>query len=216
MMADKVVIRWLGRQPYLPCWEKMQHFTNERTDTTLDEIWFLEHFPVFTQGQNGKPEHVLNPGDIPIVQTDRGGQVTYHGPGQLMIYTLIDLKRKKFQVRQLVTLLEKSIIDLLAEYGITAYARQDAPGIYVDQAKIGSIGLRIRKGCSYHGIAFNVALDLEPFTRINPCGFTALKMAQFSALGGLQDPQETGQALIKHLAANLGYTDIQENNEGTL
>lgn len=213
MMGDAVIVRWLGKQPYQPCWEKMQAFTQARNESTLDEIWLLEHFPVFTQGQNGKPEHVLNAGDIPIVQTDRGGQVTYHGPGQLMVYTLVDLKRKKLNVRQLVTLLEQSIIDLLAEHRITAYAKADAPGIYVNDAKIGSIGLRIRKGCSYHGIAFNVALDLEPFTRINPCGFTALKMAQFSTLGGLSDTQQTGTALIKHLAANLGYTDIQEHNE---
>ena len=184
MIAEHLNIRWLGRQEYLACWASMQQFTNARNDETMDEIWLLEHHPVFTQGQNGKPEHVLNPGNIPIVQTDRGGQVTYHGPGQLMIYTLIDLKRKKLNVRELVTRLEQSIIDLLAEYGITALAKREAPGVYMDDKKICSIGLRIRKGCAYHGIAFNVALDLEPFTRINPCGFKELQMTQFAELGG--------------------------------
>lgn len=208
MTTDILTVRWLGRQDYHPIWQAMQEFTHNRTEETTDEIWLLEHNPVFTQGQNGKPEHVLNPGTIPIVQTDRGGQVTYHGPGQLMVYTLIDLRRKKIHVRELVTVLEQSVIDLLAEHNITAAAKSDAPGVYVDHKKIGSIGLRIRKGCSYHGIAFNVALDLEPFTRINPCGFTQLQMAQFSELGGLSSTLETGCGLVKYLMKNLRYTSL--------
>lgn len=210
MIPNTITIRWLGRQDYQPCWQAMQEFTQTRDENTADEIWLLEHTPVFTQGQNGKPEHVLNPGDIPVVQTDRGGQVTYHGPGQLMVYTLIDLKRKKFNVRELVTLLEQSVIDLLAEYNITAAAKADAPGVYVGQKKICSIGLRIRKGCSYHGIAFNVALDLEPFNRINPCGFSQLQMAQFSELGGLASTLETGRGLVKYLMKNLRYTSAND------
>lgn len=206
MIIDTLNVRWLGQQDYLSCWQAMQAFTNQRDEQATDEIWLLEHTPVFTQGQNGKAEHVLNPGDIPVIQTDRGGQVTYHGPGQLMVYILVDLKRKQFNVRGLVTLLELSVIDLLAEYDITAYAKRDAPGIYVDEKKIGSIGLRIRRGCSYHGIAFNVAMDLQPFTRINPCGFSALQMTQFADLGGLALTQETGSKLITYLMKHLGYT----------
>lgn len=212
MIADHINIRWLGQQDYQSCWNKMQEFTNNRTDETTDEIWFLEHTPVFTQGQNGKPEHVLNPGQIPVVQTDRGGQVTYHGPGQLMVYTLIDVKRKKMTVRDLVSALEQTIIDLLAEYNIHAVAKSDAPGVYVNDKKICSIGLRIRKGCSYHGIAFNVAMDLEPFTRINPCGFAALKMTQFAELGGLDNTFATGRKLINYLMKNLRYTQCTEIN----
>lgn len=207
-LEDKLLIKIISeQQDYATCWQAMRDFTDSRTPETLDEIWLLQHSPVFTQGQNGKPEHVLNPGDIPIIQTDRGGQVTYHGPGQLMVYTLIDLKRKKFHVRQLVTLLEQSVIDLLADFGITAIAKPTAPGIYVNEQKICSIGLRIRRGCSYHGIAFNVGMDLAPFSRINPCGFSTLKMTQFSELGGLSDPIESGQLLIKHLMKNLRYVN---------
>ncbi len=210
MNAERLTVRWLGRQEYEPCWKAMQDFTQNRTDATPDEIWLLEHNPVFTQGQNGKPEHVLNSGNIPIIQTDRGGQVTYHGPGQLMVYTLIDLKRKKLNVRELVSVLEQSVIDFLAAYQITALAKREAPGVYVDHKKICSIGLRIKKGCSYHGIAFNVALDLEPFSRINPCGFTELQMAQFSELGGLTSTLETGRGLVKYLMKNLGYTSVND------
>lgn len=199
-------IRWLGLQDYTSCWQAMKDFTNSRDQETPDEIWLLEHHPVFTQGQNGKKEHVLNPGDIPVVQTDRGGQVTYHGPGQLMVYTLIDIKRKAFNVRELVTLLEQSIIDLLAEYGICASAKREAPGVYIDGKKIASIGLRIRRGCSYHGIAFNVAMDLGPFQRINPCGFASLEMTQFSAHHGLATTQEAGRQLANYLMRNLVYT----------
>lgn len=210
MTNDSVTVRWLGRTDYQPTWQAMQDFTQQRDETTTDEIWLLEHNPVFTQGQNGKPEHVLNPGDIPVIQTDRGGQVTYHGPGQLMVYTLVDLKRKQLNVRELVSLLEQSVIELLAEFKISAGAKREAPGVYVQHKKICSIGLRIRKGCSYHGIAFNVALDLEPFSRINPCGFAALQMAQFSEIGGLQSTLQTGRSLIKYLKKNLRYTSVND------
>lgn len=192
----------------------MQQFTQQRNAETVDEIWLLEHHPVFTQGQNGKPEHLLDAGDIPVVKTDRGGQITYHGPGQLMVYTLIDLKRKKFTIRELVTHLEQSVISLLADYQIQAYAQCKAPGVYVAETKICSIGLRIRRGCAYHGIAFNVAMDLAPFDRINPCGFLGLKMTQFAALGGLHEVAETGRQLSKHLLKQLMYTNAYdaENN----
>lgn len=203
---NTVTVRWLGQQEYVPCWQKQRVFTEQRNEETVDEIWLLEHTPVFTQGQNGKPEHILNPGDIPIVQTDRGGQVTYHGPGQLMVYTLIDLRRKKMNIRELVTALEQSMIDLLAEYHILAAADPKAPGVYIDGKKIGSIGLRVKKGCSYHGIALNVALNLEPFTRINPCGYASLKMTQLSELTNINTVAQAGLKLMPHLQKNLGYT----------
>lgn len=211
MITDTLTVKWLGQQDYLSCWQAMQQFTQDRTPETGDEIWLLEHAPVFTQGQNGKAEHLLNPGDIPVVQTDRGGQITYHGPGQLMVYVLIDLRRKKFNVREFVTHLEQSVIDLLAAYQINAYAKRDAPGIYVEEKKIGSIGLRVKRGSTYHGIAFNVSMDLSPFTRINPCGFAKLQMTQFSELGGLEKTQETGKQLITYLMKNLGYTSANSN-----
>jgi len=210
MTKETVTVRWLACVDYEPTWQAMQDFTQQRNESTADEIWLLEHNPVFTQGQNGKPEHVLNPGTIPVIQTDRGGQVTYHGPGQLMVYTLVDLKRKQLNVRELVSLLEQSVIELLAEFQISATAKREAPGVYVDQKKICSIGLRIRKGCSYHGIAFNVALDLEPFSRIHPCGFTTLQMVQFAELGGLQNTLQTGHRLIKYLQKNLRYTSVND------
>lgn len=215
-IEEQLTIRWLERCDYLSCWQAMQDFTRDRSADTADEIWLLEHHPVFTQGQNGKAEHLLNPGDIPVVQTDRGGQVTYHGPGQLMIYTLIDLRRKRFHVRQLVTALEQSIIDLLAEHQITAIAKAEAPGVYVDGQKIASIGLRIRRGCSYHGIAFNISLDTEPFSRINPCGFTGLKMTHFAGLGGVHEPKEAGKHLVRHLMYRLGYTTAVVASEAPL
>jgi len=212
MNAGKApIIRWLGEQDYMSCWQAMKTFTDTRGTTTPDEIWLLEHKPVFTQGQNDKAEHVLNAGNIPVVQTDRGGQVTYHGPGQLMVYTLIDLRRLKLNIRELVSLLEKSVIDLLAAHNITAYAKREAPGVYVENQKICSIGLRIRRGCAYHGIAFNINMDLEPFSRINPCGFTGLKMVQLAELGGPDSTQEAGKQLIEYLIKNLGY-NIAENN----
>ncbi len=206
MTTHAVTIRKMPPQEYVSCWQAMKSFTDSRDENTQDEIWLLEHFPVFTQGQNGKPEHVLDAGAIPIIQSDRGGQVTYHGPGQLMVYTLVDVKRKKLNVRQLVTLLEQSVIQLLAHFQIEAQAKCEAPGVYVNQQKIASIGLRIRRGCAYHGFALNVAMDLTPFTRINPCGYSELKMIQ---LADLIQPSELATAetkLIEYLMKNLGYT----------
>lgn len=205
MSNDTVIIRWLGRMLYNETWHAMQHFTNERQPDTLDELWLLEHESVFTQGQNGKAHHILNPGIIPVVQTDRGGQVTYHGPGQLMIYTLIDLRRKKFTIRDIVCSLEKSIIDYLAAHGIASIAKRDAPGVYVDERKICSIGLRVRKGCVYHGIAFNVNMDLSPFLLINPCGFKSLMMTQLRAYNAMHSPYEAGVGLIPFLMRQLHY-----------
>jgi lipoyl(octanoyl) transferase len=207
MIADTVIIRSLtDLQDYNTCWHAMKEFTNQRDDETIDEIWVLQHQPVFTQGQNGKAEHVLNPGTIPIVQSDRGGQVTYHGPGQLMAYLLVDVKRKKLNIRELVTKLEQSIIQLLAEHNIEAKARCDAPGVYVNDKKICSVGLRIRRGSSYHGLAFNVDMDLEPFSRINPCGYAELQMTQLSEFVHNPDIRRIGNELIECLVTNLGYT----------
>ena len=207
MTANILQVRWLGRQDYASCWQAMRQFTDNRHEQTQDEIWLLEHDPVFTQGQNGKPEHLLDPGDIPVVQTDRGGQITYHGPGQLMMYTLVDLKRKKVNIRELVSILEDSVIDMLAEYKIVGIAKREAPGVYVHGEKICSIGLRIRRGCAYHGIAFNVAMDLAPFKRINPCGFAQLKMTQFATLGGLDNTLETGRKLVNYVKKRLQYNE---------
>lgn len=198
-------IRRLGSVPYIDTWQSMKEFTNARTEQTADEIWLLEHPPVFTQGQAGKPEHILNPGAIPIVQTDRGGQVTYHGPGQLVMYVLFDLKRLKIGIRQLVTKLEDSVIAVLQEYGVNAKNRCDAPGVYVADSKICSIGLRVRKGCSYHGIAFNVAMDLEPFSRINPCGFKNLTVTQVSHFANEVSVKDIEPKLVRYVQENFGY-----------
>jgi lipoyl(octanoyl) transferase len=209
MITSTINVRLLGQQQdYTSCWQAMRDFTDTRDEQTMDEIWLLEHAPVFTQGQNGKAENLLNPGNIPVIQTDRGGQITYHGPGQLMLYILVDLRRKKLNVRELVTILERAVIDLLAEHQINAEAKSDAPGVYVQGKKICSIGLRIRRGCSYHGIAFNVAMDLEPFTRINPCGFSGLQMTQFFELGGLACTEQSGRKLVNYLMKTLGYTSV--------
>lgn len=182
MSQDTIQIRQLGLQPYEPVSQAMHEFTDTRDDTTLDEIWLVEHERVFTQGQAGKAEHVLVPGDIPVIQSDRGGQVTYHGPGQQVMYVLINLKRRKLGVRELVTILEQTVVNTLAELNINAYPRADAPGVYVDGRKICSLGLRIRKGCSFHGLALNIDMDLSPFLRINPCGYAGLEMTQVSSL----------------------------------
>lgn len=181
--AHPVVVRTLGLQDYEPLWRGMQRFTEERNAATPDEIWFTEHPPVFTLGMNARTEHVLAPGDIPVVRIDRGGQVTYHGPGQLMIYPLVDLRRSALGVRDLVTALEQSAIATAAAYGLQARSRADAPGVYVDGRKIASVGLRVRRGASFHGMAFNVAMDLEPFSRINPCGFRGLQVSDLRSLG---------------------------------
>lgn len=176
--ADRLVIRQLGVQPYEPVWRAMQQFTETRSENTADELWVLQHPAVFTQGQAGKAEHLLAPGDIPVIQIDRGGQVTYHGPGQLVIYLLINVRRAAVGVRELVSLIEAAIIDTLASFKVTAEARADAPGVYVGDAKIAQLGLRIRHGCSYHGLSLNVSMDLSPFSRINPCGYAGLAVTQ--------------------------------------
>lgn len=179
MSADmSLVVRHLGEVDYHDIWQKMQAFTNTRQADTADELWFLQHPPVYTLGKNGKPEHLLNPAEIPVINVDRGGQVTYHGPGQIVVYTLLDLNRLHIGVRQLVSIIEQTIVELLSDYGVEANARRDAPGVYVNGAKIAALGLRVRKGCSFHGLALNVDMDLEPFTRINPCGYEGLEVTQ--------------------------------------
>ncbi len=200
-----VEIRSLGRREYEPLWRSMQAFTDSRGDQTPDEIWFTEHPPVFTLGLNASREHVLAPGDIPVIQIDRGGQVTYHGPGQLMVYPLIDLRRAGLGVRDLVTALEQSIIDLAAQYNIVAASRADAPGVYVQGKKIGSVGLRVRRNSSYHGMALNVDMDLEPFTRINPCGFEDLEVTDLAELGVTKDLSELARDLEPYLLRHLGF-----------
>ena len=195
---------WLGRVEYEPTWRAMQRRTDEATDDTPDEIWFLEHPPVFTMGMNARPEHLLAVGDIPVVDIDRGGQVTYHGPGQLVVYPLLNLARRRLGVRVLVEGIERAVIDTLAGWNIEAYGDRDAPGVYVAGRKVASVGLRIRRSRSYHGLALNVAMDLEPFARINPCGYAGLQMTQVSALGGPADLRAVGEALAPHLLRRLG------------
>ncbi|AXR06414.1 lipoyl(octanoyl) transferase LipB [Salinimonas sediminis] len=202
-----LVIRQLGRQAYLPVWHKMQQFTDTRDVHCADEIWLVEHDAVFTQGQAGKAEHILMAGDIPVVNVDRGGQVTYHGPGQQVIYLLLDIKRRKLGVRHLVTAMENAVVALLAEYSITAYAKKDAPGVYVDEQKVCSLGLRIRRGCSFHGLALNVAMDLSPFDRINPCGYAGMQMIDTQRLGGPASMAEAGPALVAKLLNELTIQD---------
>ncbi len=197
----KTVFR--GRQDYVPLWREMQAFTDSRNASTEDEIWFTEHPPVFTLGLNASKEHLLAPGDIPVVQIDRGGQVTFHGPGQLMVYPLIDLRRANIGVRKLVTALEQSVVDLAAEHGISAMARADAPGVYVSGDKLASVGLRIRRGASYHGMALNVEVDLEPFQRINPCGYAELEMTDLHHQGMALGLEETSEKLLPHLLRHL-------------
>ena len=204
-----VAVRDLGRQVYEPLWRAMQRFTDTRNDETPDEIWFTEHQPVFTLGLNASREHLLDTGDIPVVQIDRGGQVTYHGPGMLMIYPLIDLNRAGLGVRDLVTALERSVVDLAAGYGIEATARPDAPGVYAGDAKFASVGLRVRRGSSYHGMALNVALDLEPFLRINPCGYEGLQMTDLATLGGDHELDTVRERYLPQLLRRLGLDDAR-------
>jgi len=206
---ERIVLRQLGLQPYEPVSLAMHHFTEHRNADSLDEIWLVQHPRVFTQGQAGKAEHVLMPGDIPVIQSDRGGQVTYHGPGQQVMYVMVDLKRKKLGVRQLVTAIEQTVVDTLAHFSIDAYPRADAPGVYVDGKKICSLGLRIRKGCSLHGLALNIDMDLEPFHRINPCGYAGLEMTQASLeMPGLTVDQVM-PVLVKSFNHRLDYQQVE-------
>ncbi|HQY22845.1 MAG TPA: lipoyl(octanoyl) transferase LipB [Gammaproteobacteria bacterium] len=209
-----LIIRTLGLMPYDTTWQLMKAFTHQRTLSTPDEFWLVEHFPVFTQGQAGKPEHLLNPGTIPIIQSDRGGQVTYHGPGQLVMYVLINLKRKNLGVKLLITHLEHAIISLLAQHNILGTTQIKAPGVYVNQCKIASLGLRVHRGCSYHGVSLNVSMDLEPFSRINPCGYPNLKVVQMRDFNHAVSTTEVASQLITHLMQQLDYGLIAEKVEG--
>lgn len=208
MGADACLgFRELGLQPYEPTWHAMQRFTAGRDERTGDEVWLLQHPAVFTQGQAGKAEHLLLPGDIPVVQVDRGGQVTYHGPGQLVGYLLLDVRRSGIGVRELVSRIERSLIALLDDYGVRAEARADAPGVYVDGAKIASLGLRIRNGRSFHGLALNVDMDLHPFQRINPCGYAGMAMTQLRDLVGPVEFAEVCARLRQQLVHHLDYAE---------
>jgi len=193
----------LGRTRYVPVFQAMRDFTANRTSETADELWLTEHESVFTQGQAGRAEHLLAPGDIEVVQSDRGGQVTYHGPGQLVVYLMVDVRRAKLSPRGLVSAIEDSIIDLLRAYDIDAANRRDAPGVYVDGAKVASLGLRIKRGCSYHGLALNVQMDLEPFSRINPCGLIGMQVTQLADLGGPTRVDEVKAPLLARLESRL-------------
>lgn len=197
------IIRELGLQPYTAVWRKMQNFTEQRINSTPDELWILEHQPVYTLGLNGKQEHVLNPGSVAVVQCDRGGQVTYHGPGQLVVYTLIDIKRLELGIRPLVTLLEQAMITALAKYDITAVAKPEAPGVYVNDKKIGSIGIRIKNNCSYHGVSLNNNMDLTPFNHINTCGFKDLQVTQLADFGVSVNTLDLGKAVVQAINTSI-------------
>lgn len=223
-ITEQLTVRHLGQIDYVPAWEAMQQFTNHRDQSMADEIWLLEHPPVFTQGQAGKAEHLLAPGNIPVIQVDRGGQVTYHGPGQLVAYLLIDLKRRKLGVRELVTAIETAIVAVLANYHISASPRKDAPGVYIQDsetdtpgAKIAQLGLRVRRGCSFHGLSLNIDMDMQPFLRINPCGHagmevTSIKLQNSSA----PSINEISSLLTEYLKTDLGYTNVHNIHDGQL
>ncbi len=204
LVPRSCLLRDLGRQPYEPVWRAMQRFTDLRDDDSSDEIWVVEHDPVFTLGQAGKPEHVLMPGDIPVLHVDRGGQVTYHGPGQIVVYPLLDLRRLKIGVREYVCRIEQAVIDTLAEWNIHAARREGAPGVYVNGAKVAALGIRVRRGCTFHGLAFNAAMDLEPFGRINPCGYAGLRVTSVLDLGGPSSPDAMKPVLLDAMAAQFG------------
>jgi len=197
-------VRELGRQDFRAVWPAMERFTDARPDDAVDELWLVEHDPVFTLGQAGRPEHVLAPGDIPVVRTNRGGQVTYHGPGQVVAYPLVDLRRLNLGVREFVCRIEQALIDTLAHWDIHAARKDGAPGVYVDGAKVGALGLRVRRGCTFHGLAFNVGGDLSPFDRINPCGYAGLAVTSMLKLGGPGDPAVVKPALVAELSRQLG------------
>ena len=204
-VSNSLKLRDLGRRDYVPVWRDMQAFTAARTEESPDELWIVEHPPVFTMGLNGKAEHLLNPGDIPVINVDRGGQVTYHGPGQLVIYTLLDIQRRHLGVKELVRYIEQAVIDLLADFGVEAQGREDAPGVYVAGAKIAALGLRVKKGRTYHGLALNIDMELAPFSRINPCGHADMAVTQTRDLGIPASMPELRDRLIEHLRTVLGY-----------
>ena len=222
-MPDLLLVRHLGVVDYLPAWQAMQDFTNNRDAGTPDELWLLQHPPVFTQGQAGKAEHLLAPGDIPVIQADRGGQVTYHGPGQLVAYLLVDLRRRKLGVRDLVTALEQALVRVLAQLDIDASPRADAPGVYVNDergepaAKIAQLGLRVRRGCSFHGLSLNIDMDMEPFSRINPCGYADMAVTSIALqTGATPDFEAVADRVSQQLSADLGYTGRSEIRDGRL
>jgi lipoyl(octanoyl) transferase len=202
--AAPALLRDLGRQAYEPVWRAMQRYTDARDERTPDELWLVEHDPVFTLGQAGKDEHVLMPGDIPVLHVDRGGQVTYHGPGQIVLYPLLDLRRLKVGVKDYVCRIEQAMIDTLADWNIHAQRREGAPGVYVNGAKIGALGIRVRHGCTFHGLAFNIAMDLEPFSRINPCGYQGLQVTSMLDLGGPSSLDAVKPVLVAHIARLFG------------
>lgn len=201
--TNKIIVRHLGLRNYESVWREMQQFTEQRSAETADELWLVEHPPVFTLGLNGKQEHILDAGDIPLIQCDRGGQVTYHGPGQIIIYLLLDLQRRELGVKALVTTLEMAVIELLCHYGVNAEQREGAPGVYIDDAKIAALGLRVKRGCCYHGLSFNFDMDLEPFTRINPCGYPGLLATQFRAFNHAVKRTEIETGLIQAIKKQL-------------
>ena len=205
-IAAGIKLKYLGLKDYEPVWRAMQKFTNQRDENTLDELWMVEHPAVFTQGQAGKAEHILNAAEIPVIQVDRGGQVTYHGPGQIVAYPLIDLKRHKIGIKALVNGIEEALIQTMKTYNINAQRKEKAPGVYVNDKKIASLGLRVRKGCTFHGLAFNIRMDLEPFLRINPCGYVGLEVIQLSELDSTVDFKQVQEQLIKHLCEILNFT----------
>jgi lipoyl(octanoyl) transferase len=207
-MSLPLNVRHLGRRPYEPVWKAMSSFTDNRTEETADELWLLEHDPVFTLGQAGKMEHVLAPGEIPVVPVDRGGQVTYHGPGQIVAYPLIDLRRLGVGVRELVNKIEQALIDTMAHWNIAAERIEGAPGVYVNGAKVAALGLRVRRGCSFHGLAFNVNMDLEPYHRINPCGYKGLEVTQVLDLGGPSRLADVENVLVEQFCRQFGFAAV--------
>ena len=215
-MSQPLLIRHLGRQAYEPVWQAMKAFTEQRDEFAQDEIWLVEHDPVFTLGQAGKTEHVLAPGDIPVIKVDRGGQVTYHGPGQLVVYLMLDVRRSGSGPRKIVTALENSVVKLLEGLGIQGYAKPDAPGVYVNNAKLASLGLRFRKMRSYHGLSLNVDMDLEPFQRINPCGYAGQPVVTLKELYPEATMANITEAILNCLLTELGYTDYRSVNDRTL
>lgn len=221
MAADDLdtplIVRYLGLQEYSQCFAAMKAFNERRNSTTADEIWLLEHLPVFTQGQAGKAEYIINPGDIPVVKSDRGGHVTYHGPGQITAYILIDLKRLKLGVRDLVSLIERALVNTLQDWQITASPRREAPGVYIASGeKIASLGLRIRKGCSYHGLNFNIDMDMTPWEKINPCGLGVTMTQLCDLVDQPIDIQQVRGKLVNYLSAELGYNRVQIGNSDTV
>jgi len=212
-LTEQLFLRRFGVAEYETVWRDMQAFTDSRDKQTPDQLWLVQHPPVFTQGQAGKAEHILAPGDIPVVQVDRGGQVTYHGPGQIVAYPLIDIRRKGIGVREFVNRIEQSIISVLSQYGVEGLRVDGAPGIYVDGKKVASLGLRVRRGCTFHGLAFNIDMNLEPFQRINPCGYEGLRVTQLSELAAVT-LEQVEQQLIDSLAEQLGYSETKELQAG--